>query len=279
MRQYGRAIIHGARGFMLLQPLVRRSRAIVRITSPVRTTRRSSQARPFRSTAQAKATDALDEATRTGHQLAVRYRLRDRQSAAGWTSGQTVSSPASMTMAKYYNNSTFYIFAMPRYSETHDQPDRDLHHQEHRCDRSHRRQRRPHDSYHERRHDLHRYLCQRQHGPHLPSRRWRRHRRHHSSDHSHKPHRHRSLSSRRSISRGPLRPITSASPATRFTAAARCSPRSPARATATPASLLRPAYSYYVRATDAAGNLSGNSNTASATTQAPPAPTPLLLPP
>ena len=37
-------------------------------------------------------------------------------------------------------------------------------------------------------------------------------------------------------------------------------------------------YSYYVRATDAAGNFSGNSNTASATTQAAPQATPPLLP-
>ena len=42
------------------------------------------------------------------------------------------------------------------------------------------------------------------------------------------------------ISRGPQAPTTSASPATRSTAAARCSLRSQARATATPASLLRP---------------------------------------
>ena len=40
-------------------------------------------------------------------------------SPGGWTYGQNSNSLSGFdVMAKYYNNSTFYIFAQPRYSET-----------------------------------------------------------------------------------------------------------------------------------------------------------------
>ena len=79
----------------------------------------------------------------------------------------------------------------------------------------------------------------------------------------------------RSTCPGVRPPTTSGSPATRSSAAraaaAPTSPRSPPRPapappTKTPASVASTSYSYRVRATDAAGNLSPYSNTASATT-------------